>query len=382
MPQLQFAIDWARLVAGNMTKLRRALDERGIDLLFVNNIDNVRYLTGYSPVSGPGLVHSNWVMVARATESRILFGFSFYVDSIRASFPWLTDVRDLPASMPQTIAELAGEHEAGRGRIAFDGFLPYTAGKEIERLLPDAELVNADDLIVDARLSKSPQEIEIIERCVAIGEIGMKTALDACVEGVQEYQVAAEAEYAMRSAGAEGFPYSAVVTSGENAAIMQELATDKFLRRGELVMLDLGCMFEGYYCDFARTALVGGEVVVPEQKPAYKAVRDALAAMVESIRPGVSCGTLDEVGRHVLREAGFGEWEPKYSIGHGIGMTHWEPPLLYTSSEVELRPGMILCVEPGLHKPGLGGMRLEEMVLVTEEGNRVLTRTEFCEALL
>lgn len=379
MPQLQFSIDWPRLIAGNQRHVIDSLQQAGIDLLVCNNVDNVRYLTGFSLISGPGLVHSNWATI-QVDGTLTLWTYGFYVDSTLAAHPWLTDVRPLPAS----IAEAIAAHAAGTGarRIGFDGYLSYVVGKELEQAIPHAELINADPLLTDARMRKSADELAILERSVAITEQGMRAALDACVEGTMEYEVAAVAEHAMRTAGAEGFPYSAVVSSGENAAVMQELATDKHLRSGEFVMLDLGCLFEGYYSEFARTALVGGVPHTAEQGEAYRAVYDALQAMIAAIKPGITCSDLDTAGRSVLRDAGWGPYEPRYPIGHGIGMTHWEPPLIDAGSTVELAAGMVLAVEPGIHKPGMGGLRLEELVLVTETGSRTLTRTSFDRDLL
>lgn len=382
MPQLQFFIDWPGLVRTNIEKVRRGLEERDIDILLVNNIDNVRYLTGYSPASAPMLVHSNWVALSRRAEYPTLFAFPFYVDSIKRGFPWIKDVRPLPGSMSQTLRELAAEHGATRGRIGFDGYLLYFLGKEVEQLLPEAEVLNADDFLFAARSIKAPQEIKIIERCIGIAEIGMKAGIEACIEGTKEYEVAAAAEYAMRSAGAEGFPVSSVITSGENGAIMQELSTDKFLRRGEVVLLDFGCMFEGYYSDFARSVLVGNRVVVSEQRTVYRVVLDSVQKVIAHIRPGVRCPTLDHIARSVIREAGYGAYEYKHFLGHGIGMSVWEFPMIGEGCEAELKPGMVINVEPGIFKPGVGGIRIEETVLVTESDHEILTKTGYCEALL
>ena len=380
MPALQFGIDWPDLVKTNVEKVRRGLEERGIDLLLVNNIDNVRYLTGYSPCSAAMLVHSNWAAVARREEHPILFGFDFYVNSIKRGFPWIKDVRPLPASMPETVKELAAAHGATRGRIGFDGYLLHFVGKEIERLLPDAEIVNADDAIFAARTIKCAQELKILDRCIGIAEMGMKAGIASCVEGKTEYEVAAATEYAMRSAGAEGLAVSAVIMSGENAAHMQEFATDKYLRNGEAVLLDFGCMFEGYYSDFARTVLVGDRVTIPEQRTVYQIVRDSTQKAIDHIRPGVKCGTLEEVARGVIREAGYGEYEYKHFLGHGIGMCVWEYPIISVGSEDKLQAGMVVNVEPGIFKPGVGGFRIEDTVLVTDDGHEVLTKSGYCEA--
>jgi len=382
MPQLQYAPDWASLTATNVEKVKRGMSEREIDLLVVNNVDNVRYLTGYSPVSGPFMVHANWAVLSAALTRPILFGFNFYVDSIRRAFPWLDDIRALPASMPDAIAELAAEHGASSGRIGFDGYLPYTTGKALEAVIPNAELVNADDALMQARMIKSDAEIEIIRRAVAVGEMGMRAGIDACVEGAMEFEASAAADHAMRSFGAESVPFSSIVTAGENAAVMQELSTDKIMRNGEVVMLDLGCMFEGYHSDFARSVLVGPGPASDEQKAAYGAAMAALDAMLVEIKPGASCGRIEQVAREAITEAGFGEHAYTYFPGHGIGMSPWEPPIVDVGATAELQAGMVIDVEPGIHKPGVCGLRLEETVLVTEDGNEVLTKTGFCKVLL
>ena len=382
MPQLQFNPDWAAITGTNVAKVKRNMAERGIALLAVNNVDNVRYLTGYSPVSGPFMVHANWAVLAVGAERPILFGFNFYLDSIRNAFPWLPDVRPLPASMATAIAELAAEEGASKGRIAFDGYLPYTVGKELESALPDAELTSGDEALMAARTIKEPAELEIVRRAVAVGEMGMRAGIDACIEGAMEFEASAAADHAMRSFGAEAVPYSSIVTAGENAAIMQELSTDKIMRNGEVVMLDLGCMYEGYQSDFARSVLVGSGPATAEQKAAYAAIKAALEAMLAEMKPGANCGRIEAVAREAITDAGFGEHAYTYFPGHGIGMSPWEPPIIDIGATAELEAGMVIDVEPGIHKPGVAGMRLEETVLITEDGNEVLTKTEFDEKLL
>lgn len=382
MPQLQFNPDWEAITATNAAKVRREMADRGIALLVANNVDSVRYLTGYSPVSGPFMAHANWAVLAVAAERPILFGFNFYVDSIRMASPWLPDVRPVPASIASAIADIAADEGASKGRIAYDGYVSYGVGKELEAALPDAELVSGDEAVLAARMIKEPAEIEIIRRAVAVGEMGMRAGIDACVEGAMEFEASAAADNAMRSFGAEAVPYSSIVTAGENAAIMQELSTDKIMRNGEVVMLDLGCMYEGYHSDFARSVLVGSGPATAEQKAAYGGIKNALDAMLAEMKPGASCGRIEAVAREAITEAGFGDYAYTYFPGHGIGMSPWEPPIIDVGASAELRAGMVIDVEPGIHKPGVAGMRLEETVLITEDGNEVLTKTGFDEKLL
>jgi Xaa-Pro aminopeptidase len=377
MPQIQFSIDWPSLISKNVERLCAALAAEDIDLLFVNDIDNVRYVTGYSPVSAPIMVHSNWAVVDVGSARVTLFGFNFYVDSIRAGFPWIEDVRPMPADIAETIADVA----AGARRIGFDTHLPYFTGQAIARRLDQVEVVDATPILSRTRGIKSAAELDVIRRGVAIAEIGMNAGIAACQEGVREFEAAAEAEYVMRRAGAEGFPFMSVVTSGENVAIVQELSTDRIMRRGDLVMLDLGCMFEGYYSEFARSVVVA-DAPTQEQGSMYKVVHAALDQIVSAMRPGVEVSRLDEIARRVIDDGGFGPWTYQYFVGHGIGMSSWELPIVDAQTSTALEPGMVINLEPGIHKPGVGGVRLEDTVLITEDGSEVLTRSGFSAALL
>lgn len=377
MPQLQFSIDWPSLIADNIERLCVQLEAEDVEILFVNNIDNVRYVTGYSPVSGPAMVHASWAVVDVASREVTLFGFNFYVDSIRAKLPWIEDVRPLPAQIDAEIARLA----SGRRRIGFDSYLPYFTGQALAGRLHGADVVDASAAISRTRAIKSPAELEIMRRSVAIAEMGMNAGIGACREGVLEFEAAAESEYAMRRAGAEGFPFMNVITSGENVGIMQELSTDRIMRRGDLVMLDLGCLFEGYNSDFARSVVVG-DAPTDEQRRMYQVVHTALKEMTAAMRPGVAVNTLDALARRVIDEGGFGPWTYTYFVGHGIGMTSWELPIVDADTTTTLAPGMVIAIEPGIHKPGVGGVRLEDTILITEDGCEVLTRTGFSAALL
>lgn len=390
MPQMQFGVNWPELIQGNVQKVRQAQDDRRIDVLFVNNVDNVRYLTGYVPLSSPAFVHSGWAALPLRGDGAILFPIPFYVGPIKRKFGWIQDVRPAVDDMVSVIRDVVAEVGAKKGRVGFDGYLLYTMGKALEAALPDAEIVNADDVMTAARKVKSAQELAILQRCVSIAEIGMRAGIEACVEGNREYQVAAAIEYAMRREGAEGYPFMSMVSSGENASIMQELTTDRYLRRGDAVVLDLGCMFEGYYSDFARTVVVGGEEPhFPEARIIYGVVRSALEQVISAMRPGARCGELDALARRVIRDAGYGEFEYQHFLGHGIGMTVWEYPLLGPGvsvvqagdGEPTLEPGMVINVEPGIFKPGVAGARLEQTVLVTPTGHEIWTRTEYCAAL-
>jgi Xaa-Pro aminopeptidase len=376
MPQLQFSIDWPTLIADNVERLCNELAAEDVEILFVNNIDNVRYVTGYSPVSAPVLLHSSWAAVDVASREVTLFGLNFYVDSIEAHFPWITDVRPVATDMAAEIAKRA----SGRRRIALDSFVPYFTGHALVGRLDGTDVVDASATLSRTRAIKSPAELEILRRSVAIAEIGMNAGIGACQEGVREFEAAAEAEYAMRRAGAEGFPFMNVITSGENVAIMQELSTDRIMRHGDLVMLDLGCLFEGYNSDFARSVVVG-DAPTEEQRRMYGVVHTALMEMTAAIGPGVRVNTLDAIARRVIDEGGFGPWTYTYFVGHGIGMSPWELPIVDAETTTALEPGMVIDIEPGIHKPGVGGVRLEDTILITDTGCEVLTRTGFSAAL-
>ena len=230
---------------------------------------------------------------------------------------------------------------------------------------------------------KHPIEIECLRKAIEITEVGFVSAMEAVVPGVKEFEVAARAEYCMRNAGSEMVPFLPVVASGANGSIFERIATDKVIRKGELVILDLGCIWRGYTGDMGRTVCAGQPS--QDQKSIYKANYMALQEAIKAVRPGVTCDQIDAVARRVIREAGYERYEHKFATGHQLGYGLHGTPLVARGVPYVLRPGMVIALEPRItifDKPQIGGSQLEDVVLVTEEGHERLSKLGFDETLL
>ena len=237
--------------------------------------------------------------------------------------------------------------------------------------------MDGDEILWEARRIKSAAEIEIIEEAVQIAEIGLRAGIDTIREGIRECELAGAIIDAVISAGGHGlYAVPAVVSSGERWARCEEFPTEKRIRRGELVNIDEGPLFRGYYGEFARMLMIGKPN--DEQKQLYQATYEAHRETIKSIRPGMTSPEVAAVSKRIFNEKGCSQFA-EYCVGHGLGMSSAEPPWLSPDDTTELRPGMVIAIEPSVFIPGVGGCRFEDNIVVTDDGYRQLSRTEHPE---
>ncbi len=227
-----------------------------------------------------------------------------------------------------------------------------------------------------ARMVKDADELQKIRAAVELGARLFERALAVLRAGVKETDVAAEMEYAARRAGAEEMSFPTIIASGPRSALPHGRASEQVIGRGGFVVCDFGVILAGYCSDQTRTVWVGtGSGVVPkEARVAYESVREAQQAAIAAVRPGIRVAEVDEAARKVLRRAGLGRYFT-HSTGHGVGLEIHEPPRIAPRQEEILRPGMVITIEPGVYFPGKWGVRIEDMVVVSETGCEVLTPT-------
>jgi len=262
------------------------------------------------------------------------------------------------------------------GRLAVS---PDTSARLIARLkelLP--EHLQLADPVLEARQVKSFLEVEAMRRAVAAAVAGMTAGLDASVTGARECDAAGQAELAMRRSGADAFCFSTIVSSGPDLGYMREVTGERQIDIGDWVMLDLGCSVNGYNAEFART-LIAGEPT-PEFLEAHGVVAAAQRAAIDRVRPGGSVAEADRAARAVIARSRFRDAAYRHITGHGIGTAVWEPPFVSGDSDAIFEPGMVVCIEPGVFIPGVGGVRVEDVVLVNEHGHEVLTKTPHFDA--
>jgi len=348
------------------------MHERKLDSLIVQDVANVKYLTGYSPMYSYFMLNTMVAVFPKDAERPTLFPIWYYVGFVKKKYPWLKDIRAIPVSLSDWPSEF---DKLGLGdRVGYDSAMTHALGKVLETTLSKKEFVDAENLLWRTRSIKNPEELKVMEIATSIAEIGFKKAFELSIEGYKEFEVAAEIEFAMRKAGAEAATHC-LAMSGENAAICQEVSTDKIIRNRDSVIYDLGAQYEGYNAEFARTRFV----VAPteEQSAVYKIVYDSEQQAIRSIKPGAKCSDVDQVSRKIIRENGYGEYEFNYNLGHGIGTSVWEYPIIDEHSKSTFEPNMIVALEPAVYKPGMGGVRIEDLVLVTESGSKILTKTDY-----
>lgn len=219
---------------------------------------------------------------------------------------------------------------------------------------------------------KTPREIGWMRRAAEIALRGLRCASELVEEGRSEREIAAEVEYEMRKAGSEGTPFQTIVASGRNSLFPHSTSTDKRLRRGELVVVDLGALYRGYSSDLTRTFALSPS---PRQERLVEAVREAQLTALRRVRAGERAGGVEEAARKELEARGYGK-HLLHGLGHGIGLEVHEPPSLRSGSREVLRESSVITVEPGAYVPGVGGARWEDMVVVREGGATLLSGGE------
>jgi Xaa-Pro aminopeptidase len=344
-----------------------ALEAVGAGALLVTHLPDVRYLSGFTGSSGAVALtrQKGKLRAALFTDGR-------YTTQARAEAVGLRVGIDKKAPAVQAAEWLVA---AGVTRCGFDsGHTSVAALEGVRRSLP-AKLrrgffVAAPGLVARLREVKDATEIAAMKRAAALGCRLFEGLLEHVQAGVTETEVAARLEFAARMAGVDGMSFETIVASGKRSALPHGRATSAKLPRRGFCTLDFGVLLGGYCSDMTRTVRLGK--ANQREWDVYHSVLEAQTAAVAAVRPGVSCGDVDEAARSVLRKAKLGK-AFSHSTGHGVGLEIHEGPRVAAKQQQVLEPGMVITIEPGVYLPGEFGVRIEDMVLVTAKGGEVLT---------
>ncbi len=327
----------------------------GVDALWVSGPANVRALSGFSSSSDGKVL----VTAGEAT----LYTDARYTVQAREESPLTLFV----ARPPETYAHAAS---AVKGlRVGFEAEHLTVAGLEDLRAHWDAALVPTRGLVEALRLVKTAEEVQAIRDAQGVADRVFGEVRPMIRAGVRELDVALELELGLRRAGAS-VGFDVIVASGPRGAMPHGVASERVIEDGDLVTVDFGARLKGYHSDMTRTVAVG--TPTEEMRRVYHAVLEAEEAAVAAVRPGVRAADLDALARGILERHGLGE-AFAHSLGHGVGLNIHEGPSLRGGSEDMLEAGMVVTVEPGAYLPGVGGVRIEDLVLVTEGGCEVLS---------
>lgn len=256
-------------------------------------------------------------------------------------------------------------------RLAFNaGQMSVAEHKALTKLCNGTRLVAIDDPIGPLRLCKDAAEIACTRRAIDIAQQAFLAVKDWLKPGLTEQQVAARLAYEMQSRGATGESFPAIVAFGPNSSLPHAVPTDRPLRANEPLLFDWGAKVDWYASDLTRVIWLGS--IPRDLRRIFDTVRDAHDAAIAAIRPGVAAGQIDRVARTVIAKAGYGK-QFTHALGHGLGLHVHDGPRVGKGVKTRLEPGMVITIEPGIYLPGVGGIRLEDDVLVTDRGAEVLS---------
>ncbi len=340
-------------------RVAEAIAAAGLDALLVTHLPNARYLTGFSGSNGQ-------VVLGADPERSVFLTDGRYTEQSRLEVPDL-ERRTYPNGLAVAVAAVCAD--LGVGRIGFEGAgVSYATYTELASSVP-AEFVPVAGAVERERLTKDAEERAAISRAQACADEAFERAVlgGALREGGTERELALALELAMRRAGADDRAFGTIVAFGENGAEPHHHPTDRPLARGDVVKMDFGALADGYHSDMTRTVAFG------EPPARLRELRDIVAAAqaagIDAVRAGVPAQAVDGAARAVVAEAGYAEAFP-HGLGHGVGLEIHEEPRLRWDAGSELLEGMVVTIEPGVYIPGLGGVRIEDMVEVTADGCR------------
>ncbi len=356
------------MYTGRVERLQVEASSQGLDVVALVPGANLFYLTGLSfhlserpvlgffPVDGPPAILLPALEAPKLERAAIEITPYTYTDEEgpALAFHQITVGLELPEA-----------------RIGIEGLrMRVIEARYLERYAPGCHLIPADEVMSALRQIKEPGELEQMRRAVAVAEAALNAALAQLRAGMTEREVAGLLMVEMLRAGGDGVPFQPIVVAGPNGASPHALPSDRPIRAGETIILDLGATVGGYASDITRTVAIGG--LTGEMMRVYNLVREANEAGRAAVIPGIEAQEIDRAARAVIERDGYGE-AFIHRTGHGLGLEGHEPPYIVEGNRAPLLPGMTFTVEPGIYLAGQGGVRIEDDVVVTTEGAETLT---------
>ena len=335
------------------------MDSSHLDGILFSSLENIRYLCGFTGSDGALVITQRdsffltdsryWTQSEEEVkESQIIH----YRKKMEGIFSLLFDLK--------------------LKRIGFESvFLPFSTHQFlIGRLVPEAKLIPLEDEMKNIRALKDTQELALLRTAIEIASSAFLHILERLKEGVLEREVALEMEWFMKRNGAETLGFDIIIASGKRSALPHGRASGKRIEKGDFILIDFGLGSQGYHSDQTRTVVCGNPSL--EQQKIYRIVKEAHDKAIEKVQPGIPICEVDGAARDHIRNQGYGEYF-SHGTGHGIGLAVHEDPIVNGENKGLVQEGMVFTIEPGIYLPDWGGVRIEDMVLVTPHGAEVLT---------
>lgn len=359
------AKDLKGLYGARLKAVRGELKKRKLAGLLVTDLKNIRYLTGFTGSSA---------FVVVTLRSGLLLTDSRYTSQATSEVMGLKVriyERDPFGSLADLIKKDSFKGKTGKQSLGFESdHLKHSTYILLRRLLRPITLRATTGLLLRVRTKKDASELALLRESAKLLTKGFEMAKRILRPGVVESEAAWKIESFFRSSGAEALAFDTIIASGFRGALPHGIASKKKIKKGDLVVVDMGALLNGYNSDCTRTFMVGKPT--KRQKEIYSVVLEGQSRAVEMVRPGVKVSEIDRAARSVIEEAGFGKYFT-HSTGHGVGLDIHEAPGVTASSDAVLEEGMVITVEPGIYLPDVGGVRIEDMVVVGSSGPEVIT---------
>lgn len=348
-------------MANRLERLRAELSTQDIDGFLTDNPANRRYLSGFTGSTGTVLISG------KAAKFITDFRYIDQATEQAVDFEIVNNQRSMMKALAEQVKML------GIKRLGFEKQLvSYGTFDEWSKSFEGVELVPTAGIVEELRMIKTEEEASVIRQAASIADDAYAHIITFIKPGMSELDVALELEFFMRKKGATSSSFDTIVASGVRGALPHGVASAKVIEAGDMVTLDFGALFNGYVSDITRTIAVGEPS--EKMKEIYEIVLRAQQNGVEKIRAGMTGKEADALTRDIIEAAGYGE-AFGHSTGHGIGLEVHEQPTLSRASDIVLVPGMMVTVEPGIYVSDLGGVRIEDDVLITEMGCEIITKS-------
>lgn len=345
-------------------RILKLLEQENVEAVLISDGYNMRYLSGFCGATG---------YLYLSGKQQVLMTDSRYTTQAKKEAPQF-DVVEVSASQgyPQWIASCI-QKDAVKSIGFEDQQMICAEFKKISsQVSEDVQWKEMGEKVNQMRCIKTDQEIEKIARAEEIGDLAFQRILGDIKPGVTELTIAAKLDYYMRELGAEGNSFDTIAASGLHSAMPHAIPSEKKLEQGDFLTMDFGCRYPGYCSDMTRTVVLGK--ASDKQKEIYGIVLEAQTAALEQIRAGKTGAEIDKVARDIIAEAGYGDCFG-HGLGHSTGLFIHEEPRLSPKCHTVLQEQVTMTVEPGIYVPEFGGVRIEDLVVITEKGCRNLTHS-------
>lgn len=349
-------------------QIAQSLATKGLDAAFITSKASVFYFSGVYAEAHERLIA---ILVLKNGATAIVC--PALEKGIVESSPWTGEVVTyMDHESPwDKIVKLFLDQQIVPERIGVEGeHLTFNRSEKLCASFAGLSIIDLTEELQTLRMIKSPDEVRLMKRAAELADFAIDTGVKALREGVTELEVIAEIEYAMKKEGIREMSFDTLVLFGDNSADPHGVPGNNRLKRGDFALFDLGVVFEGYCSDITRTVVFGE--ASSKQREIYETVLKAEEAAIESATVGATLGSIDIAARQVITTAGYGEYFT-HRIGHGIGIEVHEHPSMAANNDATAQVGMTFTVEPGIYLPGVGGVRIEDDIVMTESGPILLT---------